>query len=421
YFSNPDFSGKPALVRSDSQIQFNWDAAAPAPGIPMKAFSVRWTGTLTPPGPGDYTFGIHQPDCYPCEDHEAFNVYLDGKLVLSSTGFNRKPAPGTFKMHFNNAEPHTLRFDYSHRSPLFGAGVTLEWKAPVDVLREQAVRVAKQADVVVAFVGLSPHLEGEEMRIHIPGFDGGDRTNLQLPDAQKDLLRALAATGKPLVVVLLNGSALAANWAEEHAAAILDAWYPGEAGGTAIAETLAGANNPAGRLPVTFYKSVGQLPPFADYSMKNRTYRYFTGEPLYGFGYGLSYSSFVFSNLHLSTRTVKAGQPLTVEAEVKNTSGVAGDEVCELYIEYGHRPDAPLRALKGFQRIHLAPGQTRRVSFTLAPRDLSLATEAGALVVEPGSYTVFVGGSQPGKGAAGVSATFQITGRKVESTGLVNP
>ena len=420
YFANANFSGKPALTRTDSQIQFNWSAAAPAPGIPMKAFSVRWTGTLTPPGPGDYTFGIHQPDCYPCEDHEAIHVYLDGKLVLTSTSFNRKPAPGTFKVHFNNAKPHTLRLDYSHRAPLFGAGVTLEWKPPVDVLREQAVRIAKQADVVVAFVGLSPHLEGEEMPIKIPGFDGGDRTNLQLPEVQKDLLHALAATGKPLVVVLLNGSAVAANWAEAHAAAILDAWYPGEVGGTAIAETLAGQNNPAGRLPVTFYKSVSQLPPFTDYSMKDRTYRYFTGEPLYGFGYGLSYSSFTFSNIQLSTYSVKAGQPLTVEADVKNTSGVAGDEVAELYIEYGQRADAPIRALKGFQRIHLAPGETRRVSFALDPRDLSLATENGALVVEPGSYTVFVGGSQPGKGATVASATFEITGRKVESTRLVN-
>ncbi len=369
YFSNADFSGQPALTRTDSQIQFNWNAAAPVPGIPMKAFSVRWTGTLTPPGPGDYTFGIDEPHCYPCEDHETFHVYLDGKPVLSSTSFNRKPNPGTFKVHFNDARPHAIRLDYSHRSPLFGAGITFDWKAPAEALRQQAVELARQADLVVAFVGLSPHLEGEEMPIHIPGFDGGDRTNLQLPEVQKDLLRALEATGKPLVVVLLNGSALAVNWPQEHAAAILDAWYPGEAGGTAIAETLAGQNNPAGRLPVTFYKSVNQLPPFADYSMKNRTYRYFTGEPLYGFGYGLSYSSFAFSNLHLSTQTVKAGEALTVEADVKNTSSIAGDEVAELYIEYGQRADAPRRALKGFKRIHLAPGQTRRVSFTLeSPR-----------------------------------------------------
>jgi beta-glucosidase len=215
-----------------------------------------------------------------------------------------------------------------------------------------------------------------------------------------------------VVVVLLNGSALAVNWAQEHAAAILDAWYPGEDGGTAIAETLAGSNNPAGRLPVTFYKSMNQLPPFTDYSMQNRTYRYFQGEPLYGFGYGLSYSSFAFSNFHLSTNTVKAGQPLTVDADVKNTSSIAGDEVAELYLEYAKKPGSPLRALKGFKRIHLRPGETRRVSFTLDPRALSMATENGDRIVLPGSYTLFVGGSQPVKGAPGVSARLQISGRQ---------
>ena len=412
YFSNADFSGKPALVRTDAQIQFDWNAAAPAAGIPMKAFSVRWTGTLTPPGPGDYTFGIDEPHCYPCENHESFRVYLDSKLVLSNTSFNRRPHPGTFQAHFNDTKPHTFRLDYSHRSPLFGAGVTLNWKAPVEVLRRQAVQLAGQADVVVAFVGLSPHLEGEEMPLHIPGFDGGDRTTLGLPQVQDELLQALAATGKPLVVVLLNGSSLAVNWAQEHAAAILDAWYPGEDGGTAIAETLAGSNNPAGRLPETFYKSVSQLPPFTDYSMKDRTYRYFHGERLYGFGYGLSYSNFGYSNLHLSSAQIRAGQPLTVEADVKNTSRVAGDEVAELYIEYAPKPGSPLRALKGFKRIHLTAGQTRRVSFTLDPRELSMATEKGDRMVLPGSYTVFVGGSQPVKGAHGVSGRFQINGQQ---------
>jgi len=412
YFSNSDFSGKPALVRTDAQIQFDWNAAAPVPGVPMKAFSVRWTGTLTPPGPGNYTFGITEPHCYPCEDHETFHLYLDGKLVLSNTSYSRKPHQGTFQVHFNDTKPHTIRLDYSHRSPLFGAGVTLSWKAPVEVLRQRAVHLARQADVVVAFVGLSPHLEGEEMPLKIPGFDGGDRTNLQLPEVQRELLQALAATGKPLVVVLLNGSGVAVNWAQKHAAAILDAWYPGEAGGTAIAETLVGANNPGGRLPETFYKSVSQLPPFADYSMQNRTYRYFHGEPLYGFGYGLSYSKFAFSNLHLSTTSVQAGQPLTVDADVKNISSIAGDEVAELYIEYAREPGSPLRALKGFKRIHLRPGETRRVSFNLSPRKLSMATENGDRTVLPGNYTVFVGGSQPVNGAPGVSARFQISGQQ---------
>jgi beta-glucosidase len=279
-------------------------------------------------------------------------------------------------------------------------------------LRDEAVKAARQADMVVAFVGLSPNLEGEEMPIRVPGFSGGDRTDIGLPRAQQDLLEALAATGKPLVVVLMNGSALAVNWAEQHAAAILEAWYPGEEGGTAIAETLSGTNNPAGRLPVTFYASLDQLPPFDDYSMQKRTYRYFQGKPLYGFGYGLSYASFVYSNLRLSSETLPAGQALSVEADLHNTAAISGDEVTELYLEYPQSPGAPLRALKSFERVHLAPDEIRHVVFTLNPRDLSQVTEKGEHRIMPGSYTVFVGASQPAEGAPGVEAKFQITGEE---------
>jgi beta-glucosidase len=331
---------------------------------------------------------------------------------MASSGYTRRPPEPTFQVSFTNTKPHTLRVEYSHKSDLFGAGLTFEWQPPVDVLRDEAVNVAKQADVVVAFVGLSPNLEGEEMNVHVEGFNGGDRTEITLPKVQRDLLEVLGATGKPLVVVLLNGSALAVNWCQEHAAAILEAWYPGEAGGTAIAETLAGENNPAGRLPVTFYASLDQLPPFEDYSMQNRTYRYFQGQPLYGFGYGLSYSSFAYRGLQLSSDMIEAGQPLTVEVEVENTSKVAGDEVAELYIEYPPRPGAAMRALKGFERVHLAPGETRQVTFKLDPRDLSVVTEKGEHVIEAGDYTIFVGGSQPAEGSHGVSATLHITGEK---------
>lgn len=412
YFANDDFSGAPALVRTDPEIQFDWNAAAPAPGIPMKAFSVRWTGTFTPPGPGDYTLGVNNHRCFRCQGHESFKVYLDGKLVIDSDSSNRQSGPSSFTIHFADASPHALRVDYSHQSPLFGAGAVFNWKPPIDVLRNQAMETAKKADVIVAVVGLSPHLEGEEMPIHIEGFDGGDRTKIILPPVQQDLLQALSATGKPLVVVLMNGSALAVNWAEQHAAAILEAWYPGEVGGTAIAETLAGANNPAGRLPITFYASLNQLPPFEDYSMQNRTYRYFHGQPLYTFGYGLSYSSFAFSHIQLSSRSLRAGQPLTVTADVRNTSKVAGDEVAELYLSYPPSATTPIRALKGFERVHLAPGETREVTFVLSSRDLSQVTAKGEHKILPGTYSVYAGGSQPGAGAEGVKADFTITGEK---------
>src|SRR5208283_103161 len=177
-----------------------------------------------------------------------------------------------------------------------------------------------------------PELEGEEMPVKLAGFSGGDRTSIDLPAAQEEFLKALATTGKPLVVVLQNGSALAVNWAQQNANAILEAWYPGEEGGTAIADTLAGDNNPGGRLPLTFYSSLSQIPPFEDYSMRGRTYRYFTGKPLYGFGFGLSYTSFAYKNLKIATSQVNAGNPVKVQADVRNTGAVAGDEVVELYL-----------------------------------------------------------------------------------------
>jgi beta-glucosidase len=412
YFSKTDFSEKPVLTRMDSAIQFNWDAAAPVPNVPMRAFAVRWTGTLTPPGAGDYDFSIKQPDCFPCNDKETLRVYLDRQVVLETVmgEHGTKNAPTTFHAHFADDQPHDFCLEYAHESPLSGGGVSLDWQPPVEVLRNEAVKAAQQADAVVAFVGLSPNLENEEMRIQVPGFNGGDRTDIVLPGPQQQLLEALAATGKPLVVVLMSGSALAVNWAQEHAAAVLEAWYPGEEGGTAIAETLAGVNNPGGRLPVTFYASLDQLPPFEDYSMQNRTYRYFQGKPLYGFGYGLSYSRFEYTNLKLSARQLQAGSPLTVQVDLRNTSRIAGDEVAELYLGFPPIAGAPAHALRGFARVHLLPGESRHLSYTLKARDLSMVNEQGEHVVARGEYTIFVGGVQPGETPGGVRAQMEITG-----------
>ncbi|MGB9289152.1 MAG: glycoside hydrolase family 3 C-terminal domain-containing protein, partial [Terracidiphilus sp.] len=272
------------------------------------------------------------------------------------------------------------------------------------------VTAAQNADEVVAVVGITSELEGEEMDVTEPGFKGGDRTSIDLPEPERELLEKLASANKPLIVVLTNGSALAVNWANEHANAILDAWYPGEEGGTAVAETLSGKNDPAGRLPVTFYKSVDQLPPFEDYAMKGRTYRYFTGTPLYPFGYGLSYTKFAYSDLKVPADAVKAGDPLVVEAKVTNTGSVAGDEVAQLYLNFPAVAGAPLRALRGFKRVHLEPGESKTVQFELKPRDVSIVTEAGEPIVAEGAYTVSVGGGQPNTGAPGVSGSFSVAG-----------
>jgi beta-glucosidase len=344
---------------------------------------------------------------------DTFRLYLDGKQILEA-GRDGKTSTGhdSYTMRFENTSPHAIRLEYAHNAPMFGAGIHLVWQPEAAPMRDQAVQTARQADVVVAFVGLSPSLEGEEMPVQLEGFHGGDRTRINLPQLQEDLLQAVAATGKPLVVVLMNGSALAVPWAKEHAAAILEAWYPGEEGGAAIAGTLAGDTNPAGRLPVTFYASLDQLPPFEDYSMAGRTYRYFTGKPLYDFGYGLSYTTFAYSRLKLSSAQIKAGDPLTVEADLTNTGKRQGEEVVEFYLSAPQGGGAPLRELRSFDRVNLQPGETRHLTFTLDPAHLSEVDHDGVRAVQAGSYTIYLGGGQPGR-SAGVEGQFAISGRQV--------
>jgi beta-glucosidase len=249
------------------------------------------------------------------------------------------------------------------------------------------------------------------MPVKLAGFASGDRTDIKLPDAQQQLLEAVAATGKPLIVVMMNGSALAVGWAKEHAAAILEAWYPGESGGTAIAETLLGKNNPAGRLPVTFYWSVDDLPAFDDYSMKGRTYRYSTTPPLFAFGDGLSFTSFAYTNASLSQAKIVAGDPVSLNVHVENTGSLDGDEVVEVYLTnpQGAAAAAPIRSLVGFKRIHLAAHEGSDVSLEIAPRSLSQVDAAGHRAILPGRCLISVGGHQPG--SATPALPLEITGR----------
>ncbi len=371
--------------------------ALPAPQG-MKDFSVRWTGFLTPTESGSYEIGL-------AGSNE--RMWLDGKLLVDDP-----------VLHDPNVQTTTVALSKGHRYPvkiefLKGAfSIKLVWRpAGKDPLVE-ATSAAREADVVVAVVGITSKLEGEEMKVEVPGFRGGDRTSLNLPEEEETLLGAVKGAGKPVVVVLMNGSALAVNWANDHANAILEAWYSGEEGGTAIAQTLAGVNNPGGRLPVTFYKGVEQLPEFEDYAMKNRTYRYFAGEPLYPFGYGLSYSKFEYSNLKLSNAELDAGNPLIVDVDVKNASPRAGDEVVELYISFPKLAGAPLRALRGFKRVHVGAGEVRHVSLALQDRDLSYVNEAGDRVVAAGDYVISAGGGQPGTSAARAQARLTIRGEQ---------
>ncbi|HEX4030352.1 MAG TPA: glycoside hydrolase family 3 C-terminal domain-containing protein [Terracidiphilus sp.] len=429
YFAAPSFDGKPEMTRVDKEIDFDWAFANPVPSESThpedQSFAVRWTGAIAAPVAETDNFQIRLPFCYPCGGRLQFAVYLDGKKL--DTGAPQ-PHPGVklppsgrnfgglqqFSIPFADTKPHAIRIEYvqSGRIPL--AGISFEWSPRHELLQDEAVATAKKADVVVAFVGLTSHLEGEEMNVHIDGFSGGDRTSLVLPDVQQQMLHALAETGKPMVVVLLNGSALAVNWAAQNAKALLEAWYPGQAGGEAIAETLSGKNDPAGRLPITFYTGVGQLPPFDDYSMANRTYRYFKGKPLFAFGDGLSYTTFEYSHLKLSSENLQAGETLTVEADIRNTGSAPGDEVAELYLTPPRTNVSPKLALESFERLHLDAGETRHVVFHLDPRELSEVDDKGVRAVVPGQYRISLGGSQPDRDQAqGVrSQEFSVVGTR---------
>ncbi len=255
----------------------------------------------------------------------------------------------------------------------------------------EAVDLARSSDAVILFMGLSPKIEGEEGETQ-----DADRKDIGLPAVQEELLKEIAHAGKPVVLVVLNGSPLALNWAEAHVPAILVGWYPGEEGGTAIADALFGDYNPGGRLPVTFVRSLDQLPPFADYRMQGRTYRFMKEDPLYPFGYGLSYSAFQYSNLQVHPPEARIGEKLKVEVTVENSGNRSGDEVVQLYVsEQNASVTVPIRQLQGFERLRLGPGEKKRVSFILTPRQLALIDNRGRCLQEPGQFQISIGGGQP--------------------------
>ena len=331
YFDNSDLKGQPKLQRIESRPYLQAGAVDPT------IAAIRWTGTLTAPFTGEYVISS-----------QGGRVFVDDK------------DPAHVQLEAGNS--YKLRVEFR---PQEAASLRLEWIPPAEPLLAEAVDAVKQSDVAIVFTGLN---------------QSEDRTDLNLPAPQEKLIHAAMATGKPVVVVLTSGCALAINFASERAVAVLETWYNGEEAGTAIAQTLAGLNNPSGRLPLTFYRGVDQLPPFEEYAMKGRTYRYFKGTALYGFGFGLSYSRFEYSQLH-TIRTPAGGR---VSVRVKNASLREGDEVVELYVGSGQEDDDPIRQLRGFQRIHLRPNETRTVEFTVAPEDL-----------QTDKVKISVGGGQP--------------------------
>ncbi len=396
----PGANTTPIVSRTEANVKLT-ESNLPAEVGGKKTFGVQWSGFLTPAETGDFILGIR------CEGFGRLAV--DGKQVATAFGGGGGPASGVGRVHLEKGRKVALEIAYGTRNGKPHA--ELIWNKANNLPSPEAIAAAKNADVVIAVVGITSQLEGEEMPVSEPGFLGGDRTSLDLPQPEEDLVEAVSATGKPLAVVLMNGSALAINWINEHANAILEAWYPGEEGGAAVAESLSGKNNPAGRLAVTFYKGVDQLPNFEDYGMANRTYRYFNGKPLYPFGYGLSYTKFNYSDLNVPSQAVAAGQPIGADVTVANTGKVAGDEVVQLYLKFPPVKGAPLVALRGFERIHLEPGASQKIHFDLKARDLGMVTDDGNPIVAPGDYTISIGGGQPDTGAAGVAGHFHIEGQ----------
>jgi beta-glucosidase len=400
YFANSKLEGEPAFTRTDSNINFYWESAAPSPVLPDDDFSIRWTGYIVPQVSGTYNIG--------CWGMPTLDIWFEGEKILhhfsEHHAFHHEKA---IKMEAGKK----YKFVYEYKNWHGDGDAKLLWTVPNPNMQQDAVDVAKQADAVVLVLGLSQRLEGEEMPIKVDGFEGGDRTHLKLPQTQRDLMHAVKATGKPTILVLLNGSALAVNWANKNMDAILSAGYPGQEGGTAVADVLFGDYNPAGRLPVTYYKSVDQLPPFDEYDMVGRTYKYFEKEPLYPFGYGLSYTSFNYSNIKISEK-VNVGNSVTVKVKVTNSGKIDGDEVVQLYLKDEVASTLrPKLQLEGFKRIHLKAGESKIVEFKLRARQFSIIGENNKRVIEPGWFTISVGGGQPGeKAAKTISGRIKLKG-----------
>ncbi len=359
-------------------------------------YRVVWTGFLVPQETGRYRLGIRGP---------TGSLKIDGKTIAEQYG-----APWGHR-----SELTELTLEKGHRYPIevttearLLAGIEVLWKRVAADPDTEFSNAVANADVIVAAVGLTSDLEGEEMKVELEGFSGGDKTSIDLPADQRALLQKAYATGKPLIVVLMNGSTLDLSWAKDHAAAIIEAWYPGESGGLAIANAISGKANPAGRLPLTFYRSVADLPPFGDYAMDGRTYRYFSGTPVYAFGHGLSYSKFEYSPLKIARIDTPTGEGVRVTTTVTNVSNRAGEEVAQLYLDPPEFEGAPRIALRGFQRFALQPGERKEITFDLAPRDLSFVTRDGIRKVMTGEYSVSVGSGQPETGVAVQSSKLSI-------------
>ncbi|MBO9561263.1 MAG: glycoside hydrolase family 3 C-terminal domain-containing protein [Niastella sp.] len=385
YFNNRDLKGEPIFKRVEAAVDNFWqEGQLIVDTLKGYNFSIRYSTDFKPTVTGDITFELDADDGY--------RFLVDGKEMINAWTRNRWGAR-TYKLKAEQGKTYRLVVEYYQGEGK--ANVRLRAGKFVKSDMQGLASRLKNVDAIVFVGGISPQLEGEEMRVDYAGFNGGDRTTIALPTVQTELLKALKTTGKPVVFVMMTGSAIAIPWEAANVPAIVNAWYAGQDAGTAIADVLFGDYNPAGRLPVTFYKSDSDLPGFEDYSMQNRTYRYFKGQPLYGFGYGLSYTSFRYGNLQVAAAG-GADKFVAVSVQVTNTGKSDGEEVVQLYLSgQGNGGRGPISSLKGFQRIFIKKGETQTVRFRLSPGDLVTLDEYGQPLPAAGKVTVSVGGGQP--------------------------
>lgn len=384
YYNNTDFSGAPVYTGLAKELHYTTGGNTQfAPNVNLTNFSARFTGEFEAPQSGDIEFTL--------SGNDGFRLFIGDEKVAEVWG-NEYGAGKTYTLKAEQGKKYPVKIEYMQKLGSADLNFSVGVRTPVDC--QATANKVKDADVIIFVGGISPRLEGEEMPVDAEGFKKGDRLNIEIPKVQQEMVKALKATGKPLVYVVCTGSALALNWEDAHVDAILNAWYGGQEGGTAVADILFGDYNPAGRLPVTFYKSVAQLPDFEDYSMKGRTYRYFTQQPLYPFGYGLSYTTFRYDNARLSATEIEAGQPVTLSFDLSNTGKMEGDEVAQVYIKNPNDPEGPIKALKGFKRVHLKAGETQTVSIELEPKAFwSFNDETQDMEIRPGKYQVLYGKS----------------------------
>ena len=385
YFNNSTFEGTPVFTRNDETIDFIWTPKRPIKDLKSPNFSVKWSGEIVPKKSGEYRIGLKASNYA--------KLYMNDSLKFEFNA-DYEPKLKYFDAKLTAKETYKINIEYSNT--LSDPQAHLVWAKLNTNLLAPAIEAAKKSEVVILCLGLSPEIEGEEMPVVIEGFDKGDRSDITLPKSQIELVKAIQKLGKPTVVVLMNGSALAINWTAKNIPAILEAWYPGEFGGRAIADILFGDYNPSGRLPVTFYKSVKDLPDFKNYDMENRTYKYFKGEPLFPFGHGLSYSNFEYSNLKIAD-TISKNDDIHISVDVTNNSTYSGDEVIQCYIRHENNDieNNPTRSLIDFKKVFIKSNETKTVVFKIPPNKYVRISQDGKKIIESGLITISVGGSQP--------------------------